>query len=165
MHCCWWQQQLIEGDGTPPIQATSSPPQPLTQHPHTHTQPHTCIHALPQVSASYDAGHAFGAAKATFEATNRGAIHASLLMLYAWGGWLVAQGLMPVGVLISGIGFTFSLMYSIQGSVSTLSELRRATGAFQRVRGSGAGGCRGWSGQAWLHMPVAGEQGCVRWGV
>ncbi len=93
--------------------------------------------ATMQVSASYAAGREFGAAKATFEATNRGAIHVSLLMLYAWGGWLVAQGLMPVGVLISGIGFTFSLMYATQGSVNTLSELRRASGAFARVRGGG----------------------------
>jgi ATP-binding cassette subfamily B (MDR/TAP) protein 8 len=87
-----------------------------------------------QVSDSYKAGRQFGAAKATFEAINRGAIHASLLMLYAWGGWLVSQGLMPVGVLISGIGFTFSLMYATQGTVNTLSELRRAAGAFGRVR-------------------------------
>ncbi len=66
--------------------------------------------------------------------TRRGAIHASLLALYAWGGWLVSTGLMPVRVLVSGIGFTFSLMYAVQGSVNTLSELRRASGAFQRVR-------------------------------
>jgi ATP-binding cassette subfamily B (MDR/TAP) protein 8 len=55
-------------------------------------------------------------------------------MLYAWGGYLVSQGMMPVGVLVSGIGFTFSLMYATQGAVNTLSELRRAAGAFDRVR-------------------------------
>lgn len=87
-----------------------------------------------QVAASYAAGRDFGRAKATFEATNRAAIHASLLMLYAWGGYLVSQGLMPIGVLISGIGFTFSLMYATQGAVNTLSDLRRASGAFERVR-------------------------------
>jgi ATP-binding cassette subfamily B (MDR/TAP) protein 8 len=54
-------------------------------------------------------------------------------MLYAWGGYLVNQGMMPVGVLVSGIGFTFSLMYATQGAVNTLSELRRAAGAFDRV--------------------------------
>lgn len=88
-----------------------------------------------EVSLSYKAGRKFGEKKATFEATNRAAIHASLLALYAWGGWLVSQGVMPVGVLISGIGFTFSLMYATQGAVNTLSELRRASGAFSRVRG------------------------------
>jgi hypothetical protein len=77
-------------------------------------------------------------AKALFEATNRGAIHASLLLLYALGGYLVSAGLMPVGVLVSGIGFTFSLMYATQGCVSTLSDLRRAAGAFGRVSASAA---------------------------
>lgn len=86
-----------------------------------------------EVVASFAAGRQFGAAKATFEATNRMAIHLSLLMLYAWGGYLVSQGMMPVGVLVSGIGFTFSLMYATQGAVNTLSELRRAAGAFDRV--------------------------------
>lgn len=88
-----------------------------------------------EVVASFAAGRQFGAAKATFEATNRLAIHLSLLTLYAWGGYLVSQGIMPVGVLVSGIGFTFSLMYATQGAVNTLSELRRAAGAFDRVRG------------------------------
>lgn len=59
-------------------------------------------------------------------------------MLYAWGGYLVSQGMMPVGVLVSGIGFTFSLMYATQGAVNTLSELRRAAGAFDRVSEGGA---------------------------
>ncbi|KAG2451200.1 hypothetical protein HYH02_003807 [Chlamydomonas schloesseri] len=86
------------------------------------------------VGASYRAGLAFASAKAWFESANRFAIHASLLALYGWGGWLVSSGLMPVRVLVSGIGFTFSLLYAVQGSVNTLSELRRASGAFQRVR-------------------------------
>eukprot|EP00877_Chromochloris_zofingiensis_P003375 jgi/Chrzof1/13038/Cz07g17170.t1 len=87
-----------------------------------------------QVAASYAAGRQFGNAKGSFEAINRGAIHASLLMLYAWGGWLVSKGIMPVGMLVTGIGFTFSLMYATQGAVNTLSEMRRAAGAFARVR-------------------------------
>jgi len=86
------------------------------------------------VSASYRAGTQFANAKAWFEASNRGAIHASLLALYAWGGWLVSAGLMPLRVMVSGIGFTFSLMYATQGTVNTLSELRRASGAFARIR-------------------------------
>ncbi|KAG1652896.1 hypothetical protein FOA52_003936, partial [Chlamydomonas sp. UWO 241] len=76
----------------------------------------------------------FANAKSLFEASNRGAIHASLLALYAWGGWLVQQGYMQLGVLISGIGFTFSLMYATQGFANTLTELRRASGALSRVR-------------------------------
>lgn len=45
---------------------------------------------------------------------NRLAIHVSLLVLYAWGGWLVSHGQLPVGVLVTGIGFTFSLTFAIQ---------------------------------------------------
>jgi ATP-binding cassette, subfamily B (MDR/TAP), member 10 len=88
-----------------------------------------------QVAASYDAGLALGAAKADLEATNRLAIHAALLALYGWGGWLVARGHLPVGALVTGIGFTFSLTYAVQGSIATLAELRRATGSLERVRG------------------------------
>ena len=85
------------------------------------------------VKTSYQSGLMFAQAKALFEATNRGAIHASLLALYSWGGLLVAKGLMPLGVLISGLGFTFSLTYATQGIVNTLSEMRRASGALTRV--------------------------------
>lgn len=62
-----------------------------------------CMHVLPA-----------SISQAWFEASNRGAIHASLLALYAWGGWLVSVGLMPLRVMVSGIGFTFSLMYATQ---------------------------------------------------
>jgi hypothetical protein len=117
-----------------------------------------------QAAASYSAGREFGRAKANFEATNRAAIHASLLMLYSWGGYLVSQGLMPISVLISGIGFTFSLMYATQGAVNTLSDLRRAAGAFERVsharlaRGAAgvahAGGAAGvGEGPGWPRLP------------
>ena len=55
----------------------------------------------------------------------RGAVHASLLALYGLGGWLVAKGLMPIRVLLSAIGFTFSLVFATQGCVQTFSEARR----------------------------------------
>jgi hypothetical protein len=65
--------------------------------------------------------------QAWFEASNRGAIHASLLALYGWGGWLVAAGLMPLSVMVSGIGFTFSLTYATQAGA--------AVGVVGRFRG------------------------------
>lgn len=43
-------------------------------------------------------------------------------------------GLMPLRILISGLGFTFSLTYATQGIVNTLSEVRRASGALSRIR-------------------------------
>jgi ATP-binding cassette, subfamily B (MDR/TAP), member 10 len=64
--------------------------------------------------ASYTAGLQFAHAKAWLEAANRGAIHASLVILYSWGGWLVLQGHMPLRVMLTGIGFTFSLMFATQ---------------------------------------------------
>jgi ABC-type multidrug transport system fused ATPase/permease subunit len=64
--------------------------------------------------ASYNAGLQFADAKAWLEAANRGAIHLSLVILYSLGGWLVLQGHMPLRVMLTGIGFTFSLMFATQ---------------------------------------------------
>lgn len=64
--------------------------------------------------ASYAAGVEFASAKAWLEAANRGAIHLSLVILFSLGGWLVIHGQMPLRVMITGIGFTFSLMFATQ---------------------------------------------------
>lgn len=45
---------------------------------------------------------------------NRSATHMSLLALYALGGHLVNSKLLPVGVLVTAIGFTFSLVFGTQ---------------------------------------------------
>jgi hypothetical protein len=68
--------------------------------------------------ASYNAGLQFAHAKAWIEAANRGAIHLSLVILYSLGGWLVLHGHMPLRVMLSGIGFTFSLMFATQARTS-----------------------------------------------
>ena len=44
----------------------------------------------------------------------RSSTHLSLLALYALGGHLVNAGLLPVGVLVTAIGFTFSLVFATQ---------------------------------------------------
>jgi len=62
----------------------------------------------------------------------RGAVHASLLALYGLGGWLVSAGLVPIRVLLSAIGFTFSLVFATQGCVQTFSEARRAAVCVRR---------------------------------
>lgn len=64
--------------------------------------------------------------------SGRGAVHISLLALYGVGGWLVRQGLMPVRVLLSAIGFTFSLVFATQGVVQTLADARRASASIRR---------------------------------
>lgn len=45
---------------------------------------------------------------------NRSSTHLSLLALYALGGHLVNNQLLPVGVLVTAIGFTFSLVFATQ---------------------------------------------------
>ena len=62
----------------------------------------------------------------------RGAIHASLLALYGLGGYLVSKGLMPLRVLLSAVGFTFSLVFATQGCVQTFSDARRAIVSLRR---------------------------------
>ena len=59
-------------------------------------------------------------------------MHLSLLALYALGGFLVSQGLMPIRILLSAIGFTFSLVFATQGLVQTLSDVRRVSGSLDR---------------------------------
>lgn len=44
----------------------------------------------------------------------RSSTHLSLLALYALGGHLVNSRLLPVGVLVTAIGFTFSLVFATQ---------------------------------------------------
>ncbi|BDA40377.1 mitochondrial potassium channel ATP-binding subunit [Coccomyxa sp. Obi] len=83
---------------------------------------------------SYHAGVGFAHAKANLESLNRAAIHASLIALYGLGGWLVSQGLMPLRVLLSAIGFTFSLVFATQGCVQTFSDAQRALVSLARIR-------------------------------
>lgn len=48
------------------------------------------------------------------------------MALYGLGGFLVSRGLMPLRVLLSAIGFTFSLVFATQGCVQTFSDAQRA---------------------------------------
>ena len=62
----------------------------------------------------------------------RTAVHASLFALYALGGYLVRRKLLPIRVLLSAIGFTFSLVFATQGVVQTLADTRKVTFSMQR---------------------------------
>ncbi|KAK2075602.1 hypothetical protein QBZ16_001710 [Prototheca wickerhamii] len=73
-------------------------------------------------------------ARATLETLNRGATHASLLALYGLGGWLAARGLVQPGVLVSAIGFTWSLVFAAQGLLQTNIDLRATLAALRRVQ-------------------------------
>ena len=56
----------------------------------------------------------------------------SLLALYGLGGFLVNRGLMPIRVLLSAIGFTFSLVFATQGVVQSFSDVRRVQASLRR---------------------------------
>lgn len=86
------------------------------------------------VNEAYAAGVGFARAKALLEALNRGAIHLSLLALYGLGGQLVSSGLIPLRVLLSAIGFTFSLTFATQGLLQSWTDARRAGSALKRVQ-------------------------------
>lgn len=62
----------------------------------------------------------------------RTAVHASLFALYWLGGYLVQRKLLPIRVLLSAIGFTFSLVFATQGVVQTLADTRKVTFSMQR---------------------------------
>ena len=65
---------------------------------------------------------------------NRSSTHLSLLALYALGGHLVNRGLLPVGVLVTAIGFTFSLVFATQGMLQTFADLRGMLASVRRVK-------------------------------
>ncbi|EFN54275.1 hypothetical protein CHLNCDRAFT_31851 [Chlorella variabilis] len=87
-----------------------------------------------QVARSYASGLGFARAKAMLEGINRSATHLSLLALYALGGHLVNNKLLPVGVLVTSIGFTFSLVFATQGMLQTFADLRGMVASVRRVR-------------------------------
>ncbi|KAL4458228.1 hypothetical protein ABPG75_013093 [Micractinium tetrahymenae] len=87
-----------------------------------------------QVARSYDTGLGFARAKAMLEGIQRSSTHLSLLALYALGGHLVNNRLLPVGVLVTAIGFTFSLVFATQGMLQTFVDLRGMLASVKRVR-------------------------------
>lgn len=85
---------------------------------------------------AFEAGLGFARAKALLETYNRGAIHLSLLALYGYGGWLVNTGQITIGILLSAIGFTFSLVFATQGLLQTWADLRKTISSIRRVQGT-----------------------------
>ena len=55
-------------------------------------------------AAARNSGLGLGRVKSSLECANRGAIYASLFLLYSYGGWLVRAGLVPVGTILASIG-------------------------------------------------------------
>jgi len=59
---------------------------------------------------------------------------ASSARVSALGGYLVNTGLMPVGTLLSAIGFTFSLVFATQGLLQTWTDMRQTRSSVRRVQ-------------------------------
>lgn len=86
------------------------------------------------VDRSCEQGLLFGRAKAMIEALNRGSVHLSMLVLFWYGGRLVRQGLLPYRILVTAIGYVYSLVYAIQGAMNTMVDYRKAKSALVRVQ-------------------------------
>ena len=85
------------------------------------------------VSAARASGKNVSEARAALEVANRGCVYASLITLYAFGGWLVKSGATPVGSLIASVGYTFGLIFATQGVVNTLADANAANAALKRA--------------------------------
>ena len=78
-------------------------------------------------------GLSLGKSKATLESRARFAIYSSLIMLYAFGGYLVTSGGMSIQSLIAGIGYTFSLVFATQGITNTFADVSKALVSFRKI--------------------------------
>eukprot|EP00903_Cladosiphon_okamuranus_P009724 g9246.t1 len=74
-----------------------------------------------------------GAATGRLEALNRAAIYFSILSVMLVGGRLVQAGKMQAPLLLSFIGFCFSLNFAMQGVNFTVADAKRGQSALERV--------------------------------
>ena len=75
-----------------------------------------------------------GSAKALFEAANRAGIYFNILSLFAVGGLLVQRKAVHPTVLVSFVGYCFSLNFATQGLLFTFGDLRSAGASWQKIQ-------------------------------
>jgi ATP-binding cassette, subfamily B (MDR/TAP), member 10 len=75
-----------------------------------------------------------GLAKALFEAANRAGIYFNILSLFAVGGLLVQRKAVLPTVLVSFIGYCFSLNFATQGLLFSFGDLRSAGASWQKIQ-------------------------------
>ncbi|XP_075502451.1 ABC transporter B family member 28-like [Primulina tabacum] len=80
-----------------------------------------------------DSGMMLGKFKSINESLTRIAVYVSLMALYSLGGGKVKAGKLPVGTMVSFIGYTFTLTFAVQGVVNTFGDLRGAFAAVERI--------------------------------
>jgi len=87
-----------------------------------------------QVDKTSGIGRAMGVKSGRMEATSRSAIYISILSTVWWGGQLVAAGKLSVPVMISFIGYCFSLNFAILGANFTYSDFERSMASLRKVQ-------------------------------
>eukprot|EP00850_Spirogloea_muscicola_P011020 SM000067S20297 [mRNA] locus=s67:139842:145263:+ [translate_table: standard] len=86
-----------------------------------------------QVEAYRQSGTTLSWLRSANESWTRIAIYVSLLVVYYLGGSKVKAGELPIGTMVSFIGYTFTLTFAVQGLVNTLADLRSVLSAVGRV--------------------------------
>ncbi|KAH7301686.1 hypothetical protein KP509_23G038100 [Ceratopteris richardii] len=86
-----------------------------------------------QVRAYQQSGVKLGLLKSANESWTRVVIYISLMALYILGGTKVKAGQLPVGTMVSFIGYTFTLTFAVQGVVNSLGDVRTVLAAIDRV--------------------------------
>lgn len=72
--------------------------------------------------------------KSKVEALNRMALYATLIAISLTGGYLVMSNVLEPTMLLSFIGYVFSLNFAVQGISYTASDIGRALGTLSRIR-------------------------------
>lgn len=75
-----------------------------------------------------------GRAKALFEAANRAGIYINILSLFGVGGVLVQKKIVLPTVLVSFIGYCFSLNFATQGLLFSFGDLKSAGASWDKVQ-------------------------------
>eukprot|EP01023_Acetabularia_acetabulum_P060428 TRINITY_DN7264_c0_g1_i1.p1 TRINITY_DN7264_c0_g1~~TRINITY_DN7264_c0_g1_i1.p1 ORF type:complete len:688 (-),score=106.05 TRINITY_DN7264_c0_g1_i1:202-2265(-) len=83
---------------------------------------------------SYKSGVTLGRAKGLSESITRGSIHLAIVILFAYGGNLVIQGILPIRTLIIGLSYIYSLVFSTQGLTQTYIDWRKTQASLARIR-------------------------------
>ncbi|WVZ63069.1 hypothetical protein U9M48_012736 [Paspalum notatum var. saurae] len=80
-----------------------------------------------------NSGTKLGLLKSANESLTRVVVYVSLMALYILGGSKVNAGKLPVGTMVSFIGYTFTLTFAVQGAVNTLGDLRGMFASIERI--------------------------------
>jgi ABC-type multidrug transport system fused ATPase/permease subunit len=75
-----------------------------------------------------------GKAKALFEAANRAGIYINIILLFGVGGLLVTKNLVQPLVLVSFIGYCFSLNFATQGLLFSYGDLKTIAASWEKIQ-------------------------------